>query len=324
MRSWLITGGCGFIGVNLVKVLKERGDYIRILDNLSIGGREDLSAVTNFKEVSSPGRPSGVIVELMVGDVTDSKAALSSVNGIDTVVHLAAHTGVVPSLENPRFDCEQNVFGTLNMLEASRKSGVDSFVFASSGAPLGDQDMPLDEQKVPRPLSPYGASKLAGEAYCSAYHGSFDLNTVVLRFSNAYGPYSFKKGSVIAEHLRRILFSKPLVVYGDGNQTRDFIHVRDLCQAMVKAGEGSQGGEVFQIATGVETSVNDLVSIIINLAGKDLAEKIEVNHKPVRKGEVLRSVSDITKAQRLLGYKSEVDIEEGIEETWRWFRSTGK
>ena len=309
MKAWLVTGGCGFIGSNLAAYLKERGDSVRVLDNLSVGSREDLEAVVRG-------------VELVGGDITDSKAVEKALDGIDRVVHLAAHTGVMPSLKDPLFDCQQNVTGTLTVLEAARRAEVESLVFASSGAPLGDQDPPLDEQKVPKPLSPYGASKLAGEAYCSAYHGSFGFNAVALRFSNAYGPYSFKKGSVVAEFFRRILAGKPLVVYGNGEQTRDFIHVRDLCQAMVKAAESKADGEVFQIATGEETSVNSLVQKIKSLVEPD--KKVEVEHQPARIGEVLRSVADISKARRMLGFDPQVKLDQGLEETWQWFQSKGQ
>ena len=184
-KNWLITGGCGFIGVNLIeKLLSFRKDInIRVLDNLSVGKREDLKEVTKFREINSSnikGSPEGV--ELLIGDIRDFETCLSACKGIDVVVHLAANTGVEPSIKNPRMDMEANVIGTFNMLEASRKNNVKKFVFASSNAPLGKADPPVNEDTAPKPLSPYGASKLAGEGYCLAYYHSFGLNTVVLRF----------------------------------------------------------------------------------------------------------------------------------------------
>jgi len=324
VKNWLITGGCGFVGVNLIEKLKERGDYVRIFDNLSVGSREDLSAVTDFDEITSPGETAPGRVELMVGDITDAAACLDAAKGVDAVVHLAAQTGVMPSLDDPRYDCEMNVVGTLNMLMAARDAGAKGFVMASSSAPLGEQDPPVSESKVPKPLSPYGASKLAGEGYCSAFYGSFGLDTVALRFSNAYGPYSFKKGSVVALFFRKALRGETLTIYGDGEQTRDFIHASDLAQAIVKGAESGKGGEVFQVATGVETSVNELTEGIKLLVERDTDIKVKIEKLPARKGEIVRSVSDITKARKLLGYEPRVGLGEGLEETWAWFRSEMK
>jgi len=324
VKSWLITGGCGFVGVNLIARLRERGDYVRVFDNLSVGSRDDLGAVTEFAEISEPGDAVPGQVELMVGDITDAEAAMRAAEGVDAVVHLAAQTGVMPSVEDPRFDCEMNVQGTLNMLMAARGAGAKGFVMASSSAPLGEQDPPVSEMKVPRPLSPYGASKLAGEGYCSAFYGSFGLNTVALRFSNAYGPYSFKKGSVVALFFRKALRGETLTIYGDGEQTRDFIHASDLAQAIIKGAESGKGGEVYQIATGVETSVNELTSAIKRLVERDTDIRVTVEKLPARKGEIVRSVSDISKARRLIGYDPAVRLEDGLEETWAWFKGRMK
>lgn len=321
--SWLITGGCGFIGVNLVKFLKERGHRIRVMDNLSGGSREDLAAVTEISEIRKHGAPysNSHSVALMEGDVRNVLDCREAVKGADLIVHLAAQTGVIPSLENPYFDCEQNVTGTLNMLAAARDAGVERFVFASSAAPLGEQEPPVNEEKLPRPLSPYGASKLAGEAYCSAFHGSFGMETVCLRFSNVYGPYSFKKGSVIAAFFRRALDGKPLIIYGDGSQTRDFIHTEDLCQAILKAAEKDAGGGVFQVATGRETSVKDLAGRIKTLIEEDSKGKVEITQEAPRPGEIKRNYADITRARQVLGYEPAVSLDEGLRETWEWFRT---
>jgi len=189
-------------------------------------------------------------LELVVGDVTEKSLALNVCKGADAVVHLAASTGVIPSVEDPEQDFASNVVGTFNYLEAARLNGIGRFVFASSGAPLGEQVPPVHEEMVPHPISPYGAGKLCGEAYCSAYHGSFGLETVVLRFGNVYGPHSKHKGSVVAKFIRHIMASEPLPIYGDGNQTRDFIYVEDLTEAILLAlNRADVGGEIFQIAT---------------------------------------------------------------------------
>jgi UDP-glucose 4-epimerase len=221
--KWLITGGCGFIGVNLIDhILKQnpRTD-IRILDNLSVGGREDIAEVCDIRDVSCTeveSKPCGV--ELLVVDIRDFDACLKACKEIEVVVHLAASTGVAPSVENPREDLESNVIGTFNMLEASRQNGVRKFIFASSGAPLGEVEPPVHEQKAPKPVSPYGASKLAGEGYCSSYYRTFGLKTVSLRFGNVYGPRSKHKTSVVAKFFKQALAGDRLEVYGDGNQKK--------------------------------------------------------------------------------------------------------
>jgi len=176
----LVTGGAGFIGANLVRLLLNEGHRVRVLDNFSVGRREYLA---------------GLDLEVIEGDILDPEVVAQAIAGLDGVVHLAAQTGVPGSLQNPRRDCEVNVIGTLNMLEACRHAGVSRFVFASSNAPLGRQPPPATEDKAPLPISPYGASKLAGEGYCLAYHGSWGLGTVILRFANIYGPYSAHKNT---------------------------------------------------------------------------------------------------------------------------------
>jgi len=320
----LVTGGCGFIGVNLIKRLMDKGDghRIRVIDNLTVGRREDLSSVAEFCEISGDeieAEP-GNRLELVVGDIRDEDLAVKACRGMDAVVHLAANTGVIPSIEDPRMDCVVNVLGTFNYLDACRKSNVKRFVFASSGAPLGEQEPPIHEEMVPRPISPYGASKLCGEAYCSAYHGSFGLDTVALRFGNVYGPYSTHKGSVVAKFIKQILERETLTIYGDGNQTRDFVYVEDLVDAILLALQKPNiGGEVFQIATHREHTVGEVAEVLNRLAEKHLGRKSEIVYEKERKGEVKRNYSDISKARRMLGFEPEVGLEEGLELTFKWF-----
>jgi UDP-glucose 4-epimerase len=251
--KWLITGGCGFIGRNLVKNLTdEEGHFIRVMDNLSVGTRKDLSNVCDFIEadVSALNSDPDSKTELIVGDILDSDLAVKAAQGMDVIVHLAANTGVAPSVENPRLDCEKNVFGTLNMLEAARINQMNRFIFASSGAPAGECEPPIHEEMPPHPVSPYGASKLSGEGYCSAYFHTFGINTVCLRFGNVYGPLSGHKDSVVAKFIKHIMEGKPLEIYGDGSQTRDFIFTDDLIKAIRLAAQiDNIGGEIFQIAT---------------------------------------------------------------------------
>ena len=231
--NWLVTGGCGFIGTALIRSLMQEGDHaVRVVDNLSVGTREDLAAAGDFVEVSSDGPgpiASGGQVELLAGDITDKDLALRAARGADVIVHFAANTGVMPSVEDPRGDCMSNVVGTLNYLEAARHNDVGRFVFASSGGTvIGEVEPPIHEEMVPHPVAPYGASKLAGEGYCSAYFQTFGVETVALRFGNVYGPLSGHKNSVVARFIKRAVEGEVLEIYGDGTQTRDFIFVDDL------------------------------------------------------------------------------------------------
>ena len=304
MKSYLVTGGCGFIGVNLVSRLAGLGARVRILDNLSLGKREDVA-------------PLGI--DLRVGDIRDIAALKDACQGMDVVVHLAAHTRVVESISHPELNFEINAVGTMNVLRACRDAGVKKVIFASTGgAILGEQVPPVHEGMVPRPVSPYGASKLVGEAYCSAFCGSFGLNTVALRFSNVYGPFSYHKGSVVAQFFRNLMQKEPLVIYGDGQQTRDFLYVDDLVDAVLLADKLETPGEVFQIASGRETSLKDLLAAMKRVLP---GVKFDVRYEPARAGEILRNYASIEKARRLLGYNPSKALDEGLRDTWSWFVS---
>jgi len=268
----------------------------------------------------------------MVGDIRDSEVVEKAVDGIDAVVHLAAHTGVIDSLKNPKENWDTNVNGTINLLEACRCRGISKFILASSNAVVGDQTPPIDELKLPQPLSPYGASKLAGEALCSAYYYSFGLNTICLRFANCYGPYSEHKTGVIPMYMNWANKGESLIIYGDGNQTRDFIHVHDICQAirlaLITSDSGLQTGEsnVFQIASGTETSINQLAELIKEIyAGSritSLNSQISISYKPKRKGEIERNYSDITKAKKILGFKPEFKLRDGLKQLFKLFEES--
>ena len=304
MKSYLVTGGCGFIGVNLVSRLARLGARVRIFDNLSLGRREDVA-------------PFGI--DLRVGDIRDMAPLKDACQGMDVVVHLAAHTRVIESISHPELNFDINAIGTMNVLRACRDAGVKKVIFASTGgAILGEQVPPVHEGMVPRPVSPYGASKLVGEAYCSAFCGSFGLNTVALRFSNVYGPFSYHKGSVVAQFFRNLIQEEPLVIYGDGQQTRDFLYVDDLVDAVLLADKSDTPGEVFQIASGRETSLKDLLAAMKKVL-PDV--KFDVRYEPARAGEILRNYASIEKARRLLGYNPGKKLDEGLRDTWNWFVS---
>ena len=321
--KWLITGGCGFLGTSLVSTLVREGRHsIRIVDNLSVGESADLQRVTDFKELSrqNPGRFPENGVQLMVGDVLDEALLNDATAGADIVVHLAANTGVEPSVKDPRKDCIVNVIGTLNCLEAARNNHVKRFIFASSGAPLGETVPPIHEELAPHPVSPYGASKLAGEGYCSAYFRTFGLETVVLRFGNVYGPGSGHKNSVVAKFIKRILNGERLEIYGDGTQTRDFIYIDDLIKAILLSSEKDNiGGEIFQIATSKETSVWEMVDILIKVIERAGIESPDVINTDPRSGDVLRTYSDTRKAETLLTWNSNTNLRAGLGKTVDWF-----
>jgi UDP-glucose 4-epimerase len=241
---------------------------------------------------------------------------------VDVVVHLAANTGVAPSIADPRFDCSTNVIGTFNYLEGARCAGVRRFVFASSGAATGEMEPPIHEKVPTRPLSPYGASKLAGEAYCSAYANSFGLETVALRFSNVYGPGSGHKQSVVAKFIRHALDGEALVIYGDGGQTRDLIYIDDLVEAIRLAATRSPlSGEVFQVATSRETTVLELVDALSRALAAEGAPVPGIRFEPGRPGDMRRNYADTSKAKTLLGWQAVIDLAEGLPRTVRWARA---
>ncbi len=300
----LITGGCGFVGTNLAWYLINRECEVRILDNLSTPFP---AWVANQSDKKLPK------VEMIKGDVRDRQAVETAVESMDAVVHLAALTSVIESVENPSQSWDINVGGMFNLLEVCREKRVERFVFASSNAVTGEQVPPIDEKKIPQPLSPYGASKLTGEALCSAYWQSFGIKTFSLRFANLYGPFAEHKTSVIALFMQWIKKGKPLVIYGNGEQTRDFVHVDDVSQAVYLALKSAGPfGETFQIAKGEETSINEMVGILKEIAGSE----VKVIYKPDRVGEIMRNFSDISKAQNVLSYKPEIELREGLEGLW--------
>lgn len=323
--NWLITGGCGFIGTSLVDRLVSLGGHaIRVVDDLSVGTEADLRAVAPNVAVRSAGASSALRsgdVELVVGTILDERLALEAAEGMDVIVHLAANTGVQPSIEDPRKDCLTNVIGTLNFLEAARHRGVRRFVFASSGGTvIGDGEPPIHEEMVPHPKSPYGASKSACEGYLSAYHGSFGIDTVALRFGNVYGPGSSHKNSVVATFVRNALGGRTLEIYGDGVQTRDFVYIDDLIDAIVLAAEvPGVGGTVFQIATGSETTVNELAEVLVQVLARHGVRDAKLAHAAPLPGEIRRNYADTSRARQRLGWVPRVTLEDGLDRTVAWY-----
>ena len=255
-------------------------------------------------------------VYLVVGDIRNEKLVSETVAGMDAVVHLAAHTNVIESIEQPQLDFDINVRGTFNLLRQSVENSVEKFIFASSNAAVGEQDSPIAETAVPAPLSPYGASKLSSEALCSAFSGSYGLQTISLRFANVYGPRSNHKESVVAKFFRKALRNEELTIYGDGNQTRDFIYTDDICHAILLAINDKSTTGVFQIGTGVEIKIINLAKQIKKIANSDSGIVLA----PPRKGEIIRNYSCIDKAKKILGFEPQIDLDTGLAGTFDWFR----
>jgi len=323
---WLITGGCGFLGTSLIeKLLSENPNVkIRVLDNLSVGTRQDLGEVCDFVEISSSEAVENEGVYLIVGDICDADTCVKVTKDVECIVHFAANTGVGPSVDDPRGDMEANVFGTFNVLEGARVNSVQKFVFASSGAPAGIVEPPIHEELAPHPVSPYGASKLAGEGYCSAYFQTFGINTISLRFGNVYGPRSKHKSSVVAKFIRQAINGEESEIYGDGTQTRDFIYIGDLVDAVVKASDFDGGGETFQIASGKELTLNELVEMLKNIFKEETGRDMAIKHGSVRLGDVMRNYSDTSKAKNLLKWQVSTDLNDGLRKAINDLKNIGQ
>lgn len=320
VENWLITGGCGYIGTSLISKLLAQQPTVNIivLDNLTVGTREDLANVCSFVESSQQkfGGPDGC--QLVVGDICNEQICKAVCRDADCIVHFAANTGVGPSVEDPRSDMEANVIGTFNMLEAARVNNVKHFIFASSGAPTGEVEPPIHEEMAPHPVSPYGASKLAGEGYCSAYYKTFGVQTISLRFGNVYGPRSRHKSSVIAKFVRQAMEGRQCEIYGDGSQTRDFIYIDDLIDAILRVAVFDGGGEVFQIASNRERTINEVVDLLKTELSR-VGVEMRVNNAEKQLGDVMRNFSDINKARTLLGWEPKTSFLQGVRKTVDYF-----
>ncbi len=311
MTKTLITGGCGFIGSNLVEFFLENTNWkINILDNLNTGQIESINKLNDFERR----------VKFFNGDITNIEDVLKAIENCDYVINLAAQTSVIESIEHPFNDESINIRGLLNLLKLAVEFKVKKLIHASSNATLGIQKMPVHELKVPQPISPYGASKLAGESYCSAYAVSYGLNCIALRFSNVYGPKSYNKGSVVAKFIKQIIKGEDLVVYGDGNQTRDFIYVKDICNGILLAlSRDLSDFNLFQLGTGTETTINLLIRELTHIFEKKKIKMPNIQYVKERKGEITRNFVDIAKAKELLGFKVKYELNEGLSYTIDWF-----
>ena len=298
----LVTGGAGFIGSHLVPKLLEKNYSVIVLDDLSTGKLLNLHEVSGNRDFM-----------FQRGDIRDKLAVADAACGVDAVIHLAAVVGVQISVAEPVRTHDINATGTMNVLQEASRQSVRRLVFASTAAVYGDGNpLPLKEDYVPMPVSPYAASKVAGESMCRAYAECYCLSTVSLRFFNIYGPRSENNPytGVVAKFLSNALRRQILTVFGDGEQTRDFIYVEDVVEAIILALERKRmKGDVFNICSGEPTSINQLVETLRKVTGKQL----KVRHDPERKGEIKHSYGDSKKAERVLGFRSRTTMEEGLE-----------
>ena len=308
MAKILVTGGAGFIGSHIAEALVERGDEVRVLDDLSTGKTENLAG---FRERT----------EFLEGDIRDLATCRRAVEGVETVFHEAALSSVPKSVADPILNDDVNIRGTLNVLLAARDAGVRSLVLASSSAVYGDDPAAFKvEGREGKPLSPYGASKLVGEKYGRVFHALYGLNVVALRYFNVYGPRqdpASEYAAVIPIFISRMLRGERPTIYGDGEQTRDFIYVGDVVRAnLAAAASGAAAGEAVNIACGVGTTINGLVATLNGVLGTSL----EARHDAPRPGDPLRSTADISKAGRLMGYGPALSFSEGLRKTIDWYR----
>lgn len=302
----LITGGAGFIGSHLLAQLQGRRDMdVVVFDNLSSGSKEHV-----------PAR-----MELVEGDVCDEAAvdALLADHHFDAVIHLAAQTMVPTSVEQPVLDCQINLEGVLHVLEACRNHGTGHILFSSSAAVYGDNlNIPLKETERLVPTSPYGITKMTTEHYLRVYHELYGMDATVFRFANVYGERQGEKGEggVVSIFCKLLSQHQGITVFGDGNQTRDFVYAGDIAQAIIRA-LPLKGYHTMNVSTGQETSINDL----IHSFEKAVGYTVPVQYTAPRTGDILRSVLSNEALKRDLGFVPEMDLEEGIRRTYDWYRS---
>ena len=302
----LVTGGAGFIGSHLVRQLMAEGIEVTALDNLSTGLRENLPEGAAF-------------VEMDVNN--EAFESVVAVEGFDAIVHLAGQTMVDVSIRDPLLDAEQNIMGTVRVLEAARKNGVKRVIFASTAASYGDvleSDLPVRESKELSPLSFYGLSKVTVENYLELYHSIYDLDYVVLRFANVYGERQGDggEGGVISIFAKRIAQNQGITIFGDGEQTRDFVYAGDIATGISAALRTEQANTAYNLSTQTETSLRELVNILSNIAGQRIIPK----YGPERAGDIYKSMLSNARAKRGLGWKPVVSLEEGLRRTYQHFK----
>ncbi len=301
--KFLVTGGAGFIGSNLVERLLGRGDSVRILDNFSTGKRENISGFERD-------------IEVIEGDIRDIETVQRAMKGVDFCLHQAAVTSVTRSIENPIDTSEVNIEGTLKVLLSAKELGGVKVVYAGSASVYGNNPvLPRREDLVPEPVSPYAVSKFSGECYCRMFYKTFSIPVVILRYFNVFGKRQRENSqysAVIPKFIQALLEGEKPIIYGDGSQTRDFTHVENVVNAVLLACEKDEAnGEIFNIACGKKVSINEL----LNCLSKLMQVETKPGYAEEKPGDVKHSVADISKASRVLGYKPETGLEEGLKKT---------
>jgi len=309
MASYLVTGGAGFIGSHLAEELVRRGERVRVADSFITGKRQNLTHI--------PG------VELIEGDLADLSVAQRAVQGVDYVLHQAAIPSVPRSVEDPITSNRANIDASLNVLVAARDAGVKRVVYAGSSSAYGNTPtLPKVETMGTAPLSPYALQKLVAEQYCQMFTQLYGLETVTIRYFNVFGPRqdpSSPYSGVISLFIRALVEGRQPTIYGNGEQTRDFTYVANVVDGVLRACTAAgASGEVINVATGGRISLNQLFQAVKALTGAS----VDVNYAAERAGDVRDSQADINKARTLLGYKPTVTLEQGLEKTVAWFRST--
>jgi nucleoside-diphosphate-sugar epimerase len=299
---YVITGGAGFVGSHIVEQLVCRGEEVVVLDDFSTGRHENIAPWLDR-------------IELVEGSITDPAVCARAIRGADFVLHQAALPSVPRSVRDPEASNTVNVTGTLQVLLAARDAGVKRVVYAASSSAYGNTpELPKHEEMPARPLSPYAAAKLAGEQYCRAFHASYGLPTVALRYFNVFGPRqdpTSQYAAVVPKFFAAARAGEPPTIYGDGEQTRDFTYVANVVRANLLACEAPEAalGEVFNIGCGERISVNELWRRISALVGAT----VEPRHEPARPGDVRDSLASISRARELLGYEPVTTVEQGLQ-----------
>jgi len=306
---YLVTGGAGFIGSNMVHALLGRGEKVRVLDNFFSGRRENLADVADR-------------IEMVEGDLRNRADVAKAVAGVSYILHFGAMPSVIRSVEDPWSSNDVNINGTLNLLLAARDAGVERVVFSSSSSVYGDTPvLPKQEDMIPTPLSPYALHKLAGEHYCRMFYKLYGLKTCSLRYFNVFGPRQNPKSdyaAVIPLFINAVMNDRSPIIHGDGGQTRDFTFVDDIVAANLAcchAPESAVGG-VYNVAWGNRISIKELALLIAEILGKNITPK----HEPSRAGDVRDSQADSTRARDMLGWEPKVSFAEGIRRTIAWYQ----
>ena len=294
-----------FRSANLLPILLKQGCEVRVLDSLILGSTAYIT---------------GLDVEFMEGDIRNADDTARAATGMDTIIHLAAFGSVVASVDDPKTNFDMNAGGTLCMLQAAVDAGVEQFVFSSTGGALiGNATPPVNEQSLPKPISPYGAGKLACEGYLNAFAGSYGLTTKIMRFANVYGPYSGHKLGAVTAFIKAVEADEPIVIFGDGSASRDFLYVDDLCKGIVDVSLADlEPATVLHLASARETSVLELARLIAQTGGKS---DHPIILKDARPGEVQRNFAVYDLAKETIDFNPTISLEQGLPKTWDWFRA---